>query len=270
MKVIFFDIDGTLIDFDGVMSDSTRQALDLAKAQGHKLALCTGRNEIQIYPLLSEYGFDAIVSAAGACVSCEGQEVFHHFIDMEHLKKFVDAFDGRGICFGVQATSGIYVNEESKRLMQEKFRSLGVGDDMMDTIVDRLVIDNDLAAHEDVEKTFYNEAPETVEQVQDMLGDYFLVQEGSFSEPDEYSGEITCRGIMKATGMGHVLKYFGVDRMDSVAFGDGPNDLDMMEYASIGVAMGNAREEVKDIADMVTDDIHADGIYNAMKKLELI
>ena len=44
----------------------------------------------------------------------------------------------------------------------------------------------------------------------------------------------------------------------------------MMEYAGIGVAMGNAREEVKDIADMVTDDIHADGIYNAMKKLELI
>ena len=59
-------------------------------------------------------------------------------------------------------------------------------------------------------------------------------------------------------------------REDSIAIGDGPNDLQMMEYAGVGVAMGNAKEEVKKLADMVTSDVAEDGIYHAFEKLGLI
>lgn len=66
------------------------------------------------------------------------------------------------------------------------------------------------------------------------------------------------------------LSYVGATREDAIAFGDGPNDMDMIEYAKIGVCMGNGREELKRIADFVTKDIDEDGIEYAMLRLGLI
>ena len=70
--------------------------------------------------------------------------------------------------------------------------------------------------------------------------------------------------------MERYLKAVGIAREDSIAVGDGPNDLQMMEYAGIGIAMGNAREEVKERADMVTSSIDDDGIYRAFETLGLL
>ena len=61
-----------------------------------------------------------------------------------------------------------------------------------------------------------------------------------------------------------------MDVADTIAFGDGPNDLDMIAYAGVGVAMGNAREGLKKIADFVTKPVNEDGISYAMQKLGLI
>ena len=66
------------------------------------------------------------------------------------------------------------------------------------------------------------------------------------------------------------LEYVGIPREDSIAIGDGPNDLQMMDYAGIGIAMGNAREEVKKRADMVTSHIDEDGLYHALDRLGLL
>ena len=66
------------------------------------------------------------------------------------------------------------------------------------------------------------------------------------------------------------MEYFGLTREDTVAFGDGPNDMEMLQYAKIGVAMGNAVLELKQHAYMVTDDIGYAGVAHAMLKLGLI
>jgi hydroxymethylpyrimidine pyrophosphatase-like HAD family hydrolase len=65
-------------------------------------------------------------------------------------------------------------------------------------------------------------------------------------------------------------EYLGYTRDDMIAFGDGPNDIDMLEYASIGIAMGNAGEVTKSAADMVTQRIENDGVFVALRKLDII
>ena len=121
-----------------------------------------------------------------------------------------------------------------------------------------------------MEKLFYNWADVTVDELADQTSDYFSVLPASFADVmDQYSGEITIRGITKARGMERALDYYGIDRENSVGFGDAFNDLEMMEYAGIGVAMGNARDEVKEAADYVTDHIDRDGIAKAVEKLGL-
>ena len=74
----------------------------------------------------------------------------------------------------------------------------------------------------------------------------------------------------KANGIQKVLEFYGMTKEEIIAFGDSDNDMDMLEFAGIGVAMGNAEESVKAVADYVTTDIDEDGIWNACRHLELI
>lgn len=67
-----------------------------------------------------------------------------------------------------------------------------------------------------------------------------------------------------------VLDFYHIKKEETMAFGDGHNDIDMLEYVHIGIAMGNANDEVKKHADDITDDIDQDGIYNALKKYHII
>ena len=92
----------------------------------------------------------------------------------------------------------------------------------------------------------------------------------SYNMPDENNGEISLSGITKSYGMQKMLDFLHVDRKDTIAFGDGYNDLEMLQFVENGVAMGNAVDDLKAVADYVTDSVDQDGIYKAMKELGLI
>ena len=70
--------------------------------------------------------------------------------------------------------------------------------------------------------------------------------------------------------MDKIIEYYGINISETMAFGDGGNDITMIEHAAIGVAMGNANEGVKEVADYITDDVDNNGIYNALKHFSII
>ena len=84
------------------------------------------------------------------------------------------------------------------------------------------------------------------------------------------SGELSVPGVNKASAIETLIQHLGIPKENTYAFGDGLNDIDMLEYCEHGIAVGNATQGLKDIADEVTDDIAEDGIYNSMKKHGLI
>ena len=77
-------------------------------------------------------------------------------------------------------------------------------------------------------------------------------------------------GVSKASGIDELLKTYGLEPSETMAFGDGENDIEMLKHCGISVAMGNSPDFVKEEADYVTDDIDQDGLYNALKHFELI
>ena len=77
-----------------------------------------------------------------------------------------------------------------------------------------------------------------------------------------------CSG--KNVGIDKIIEYYSIDLSETIAFGDGGNDISMIKHAAIGVAMGNANDDVKEVADYVTDSVDEDGIYNALKHFNLI
>lgn len=269
-KAVFLDIDGTMVDANGVISSSTKEAIKQAKANGHKLVICTGRSRFQIYDELLQLGFSGIVGAAGAFVLSDGVEIYHAYIDEVHRKSSFAYLEGHGFYFCYQADDGIVLNQRSRDGMLGIYRDIGMSESRLNRLMGNMHLTEEPWKNEHNEKIIYYHAPFPVEKVHADLEPYFDAVAISLDGLDAYAGEIGINGIHKATGMEIYLKHAGICREDCIAVGDGPNDLQMMEYAGIGIAMGNAREEVKARADMVTDAVDADGIYNAFVRLHLI
>jgi hypothetical protein len=275
-KLIFFDIDGTLVGFDGKIPKSTYKALDMARNNGNKVFICTGRSKCQIYDFLIDYGFDGIIAATGAYVEYEGKVIHHDTIGEENVARLVKYFDQENIAFALQAANSQISSTENLEIMKElinkQLKASGRDDNpnvFADAVrADDLVINPSKYAY--AEKAIYYASARSLKEVSDALSPYFDVTASSFEKPDETSGEVTMAGINKAFGMKVIGDYLGFAREDMIAFGDGPNDIDMLEYAGTGVAMGNAGEYTKSVADMVTDRIENDGIYNALVKLGII
>lgn len=270
-KLLFFDIDGTLVNFAGVMPESTKEALQQAREMGHRVILCTGRSKCQIPEWLQEFGVDGLVCAAGAYVEYDKKLISHHAIEPAALTKVIDFMDRQKIVYGLQCTehnvstrSGF---QTMKKMFSERFH---MEEDKVRAIFGDTEFDDDPRGRSDVDKMIYYDSPLGIEAVQRALAPEFDVTLSSFEEPDETSGEITQAGITKSYGMQKLLEHLGMCREDTVAFGDGPNDTDMLRFAGCGVAMGNAGESVKRVADLITEHVDRDGVYLAMDRLGLL
>ena len=301
MKVVFLDIDGTLVDYNGNVPESTKKAILQAKKKGHKMVLCTGRSKFQIPKELWELGMDGVIAGAGAFVEAfdsaaekgitaaekglaatdetvsndskittKGTILCQMVIDAEHAKSSYDYLEGNGVLYCYQGEDGIVLNRRSCDGMFQIDRLNGMSDEMLENLHGVVHVTETPWLVPNLEKIIFYDAPFSLEKIKSDLLPYFDTVALSLSGTEGVCGEIGRNNIHKATGIRLFLEHVGVAREDSIAIGDGPNDLQMMEYAGIGVAMGNAKEEVKKLADMVTSDVAEDGIYHAFEKLGLI
>ena len=104
----------------------------------------------------------------------------------------------------------------------------------------------------------------------DNFSDAFNVIHCTVPSFGDDSGELSVVGVNKASAIEALINHLNIPQENTFAFGDGMNDADMLEYCHIGIAVGNAKEGLKAIADEVCDDIAEDGIYKTMKKYQLI
>ena len=236
MKLIFLDADGTLFHHEGYIPDSAIKACIQAQKNGHKVILCTGRQRIEIFGPMLEIDYDAIIAGSGATIECEHKDTMLKMVEEQCAGKTAEEKAKHGLTI---LTSQITVVDNIKDLVYNKVS----------------VIDNG--------KTPYK-------KIQQDLSDKYDVIPATFAPLGKESGEITSYHINKATGMDAVIKYFHADIKDTIAIGDGFNDIPMFEKAHLSIAMGNAPQEIKDKADRITTSLDEDGIYHAFKELNLI
>lgn len=277
-KILFFDIDGTLVGFDGKIPDSTIKALDLAKKNGHKCIISTGRSINQIYPFLLEVGFDGIVAAAGGYVELGGREIFHATYGREQVKKVIDILGPTEAAIILQTKDSCVTTESWALVFDEVFsertgKKSSLADNAEDSVMGNTTFNNDIQEYAekyaDAESMIYCSSPYELGELGKMLAPGLKVTESSFKDPDPNSGEITLTGVNKALGIDKVIEELGVSLEDTIAFGDGANDVDMIRHAGIGVVMGNGQECAKEVADIIAGDIEEDGLYLVMKELGL-
>ena len=259
-KALFFDIDGTLVSFQThVIPASTIEALTLAHEKGIQIFIATGRptliinnlQELQSRGLIDGY----ITMNGGYCYV--GEEIIYKSAIAEKDVKVVADF--------CQANNFpcIFVGEHDASVCQPDamlryifYEHLGVKEFPEE--------DFDKAIQRDV----YQITPFfTAEQEKEVLPDATGCEFGRWHPAFV---DITAKGNTKQNGIDQFIKHFGFKLEETMAFGDGGNDIGMLRHAGIGIAMGNAKDDVKAVADYVTDTVDEDGIYKAMKHCGII
>ncbi|MFV0555501.1 MAG: Cof-type HAD-IIB family hydrolase [Lactovum sp.] len=269
-KIIFLDIDGTLVNFDQTIPDSTIKALKEAKEKGHYLFISTGRSYPSIHKELLDLNlFDGIIASAGANIFWQGKEIYHSYLPQEKLTELAKILDRHEAIYMFQGYNGRFIDAKNGERMTKHFKDHGFDIEKF-SFFKQTVIESPYA-RDDIESGVFHEAKVSLEEIQKEIGNDVKITALSFEDKNEdNSGEFTKAGVNKATGIQFVLEYLELSQKDSLAFGDSANDIEMIQYAEVGVAMGNAIQEVKAVADIITDNISEDGIYKAFKKLQLI
>lgn len=272
-KYIFLDIDGTLVGYDSKIPDSALKALKLAQANGHKVIIASGRAISVIYPdLLKAIDFDGIIASSGACVVCNGKVIFKSIINGELLCSLTEYCKREGIRFIAYSEDSVYAEKDFFDVVIPGMIASGCNKELIEKSFTDVKIVDDIRDVDCIEKFTFYLSPHSPQKIsQDNDGKFYVVDFslGSIKSP-LFFGEINVAGVNKATAIERYMAHVGAPISDSIAFGDSGNDLEMMQFAGLSVAMGNATDPIKAAADMVTDDVDKNGIYNAFVKLGLI
>ncbi|MCF0133096.1 MAG: HAD family phosphatase [Blautia sp.] len=270
-KIIFLDIDGTIRNFDGTIPDSTVSAIQKAREHGHKVCISTGRPLFQVSREVLNIGFDGVISDSGGYVVYEGECVRNACYDPKLYTELCGDLLRKGCIVELQRHDRGFVPVEVQKqyqlVIQGMIATMGEGAD--DFVKNLPGYEPDWKSVTGIEKILYFCSKEVYEQIRQEWGEKVHVTSFSIPNTAVYGGEISPMNIKKKEGMISILEKAGFSREDTIAIGDSDNDIDMLEFAAVGVAMGSGTVNAKAAADFVTDPLMQDGLAHAFEKLGL-
>lgn len=277
--IVFFDIDGTLWDYRGEIPESTKTAIKMLKEKGNTPILCTGRGKGHVRDRrLLDMGFSGMIAACGAHVEYEDKMISEKLLSDELVRKIIDNAGRCRLPFVFEGSvkhwiscSGFETDDFVDRMKRD------MGDDLVEIegyvpgieankfSADVLLSSDYDAFHEAMKDDIVfvcHELSKEPQFIQAQLGD----------NPNRVISlfEGILPGTSKAHGMEILCDYLNVDINETFALGDSINDIEMINAAGTGIAMGNGSQVIKDAADYITDHIHDDGLYKALDHFGLI
>ena len=261
-QLYFFDIDGTLIECNkGIYSipDSSRNALLQLQKQGDHVFLATGRCKCFIIDGVMDYPFDGYVTCNGAYVEYMGETIYKKVIPAQAIQYTHELCLERDLAYYFEGNDYIYVLNKNNPKHIEFKNNWGMKDN---TIIDQF----DPQEIETYIGMIVVNSSDDIAPMVETLSPYFDIQR----HQSGYSFDLTLKGESKAKGIKKLVEKLEMDIEQTIAFGDGRNDVEMLTEVGLGIAMGNGAIEAKAVADYVTDDIDKDGILKALNHFSLI
>lgn len=277
-KILFLDVDGTLVDYQNRIPASAITAIRTARANGHLVYMCTGRSRAEIQPELWEIGLDGLIGGNGSYVEHQEQVILHQLISPEDARSIVDWLQERGLEFYLESNNGLFASRNFRERARETLKLYAiekgktaeeVKDQEVEDVMHGMVFGGELY-RDDLNKVSF-----VLDSYQDHLDSKVAFPHlaantwGGRGETALF-GDLGVKNSTKAHAIDVLLHHLGRNREDTIAFGDAKIDIPMLEYCKIGVAMGNGGPEILAMADFVTTDVEEDGIYKAFETLGLL
>lgn len=267
IKLIAMDLDGTLMAPDHItVTDRTKSALEKAHNMGIKMVIATGRTLSVIKDVLKQVPFiDYVIYSNGAVVydRCKGENVYTDYMPSNIVNKVIDILESYPVYYE------LYANGESNTQKSKSayFKNKDLPPEFLDFYLQSLINHDNLrefAKNNDIEKInlFYFDG-EFYNEIKDKL---FAVEEIDKTSPVSGDIEMTYKRVNKGAALSNMCKELGFTSDEVMSFGDADNDIEMLQFAGYGIAMGNASDDCKEAAKYETLSNGEDGIAAAIEK----
>ena len=261
IKMVVTDIDGTIADKDAIISKKVKESIKKLSDKGIKVVLATGRMFRATYPVLEDLNLNTpIISYQGGFVkeyNGEQKVLYAKYTDVSKAHEVIDYFRANNIHINIYVNDVLYVENDDeyiKKYIENRNIVYTVVDDLKK--IDMHGLHKVLGIDKNPEKIIYV-TEELKEKYKDEL---YIIR----STP--YFCEVSNLEASKAASLCFLRDYWGFKRDEVLAIGDQDNDIDMIQAAGVGVAMGNGTPKLKQAADFITKSIDEDGFSYAMEK----
>lgn len=258
-KYVFFDIDGTIYDYDHGVSPSAKEAVRRLRENGHHPVLCTGRTRIMIFDEIIDMGFDGIIAGAGTYIEWNGELLKYQEMGHDQAIRLIRSLRKYGFASYPEGQKTFYYDPE--------------------------YVDNGI---DEIYRIYQQHIPDHVKPI-DFTKDMHISKISAMYTPDsdrdgllgeigeEYSWtdhgllfETIPKNATKGEGIRFLMDHIGASLDDTYAFGDSFNDLEMLQLVKYGVVMGNAKDSLKALVPLHADHMLDKGVYRALEKFGLI
>lgn len=252
--IVFFDIDGTLCRYGGKVDKSLAETFRRFHERGNAAFLCTGRAPVDIQPDILSLGFDGMIALMGAYITVGGKIIQNKCIPQNLLKETIDILLANRIQAFVLGRE-IYARTEYARDYDWNLPVFRSYEDLSVNGREPEIasIDIDFRRIEDIEICLP-----------------ILEKHSEFLQYSDITGQTRLHGVNKSKGIKTVLGFPRYQGMTSYAIGDSQNDIEMLKFADIGIAMGDAPKEVAECAKWQTSVVEADGVGRALRHFGLV
>ncbi len=271
VKVIFFDIDGTLIEPNINMHqphESTLKAFDALKKKGIFVVAASGRTPVSVGHV-TDYPFDGFASANGSLVYAQGKLIYSGGLSKKEVRVLWDYLVDHKVGFMLQGDNIYFYHDESDFAIGNSLRNIRTRGKGAQAIKGK----GDLEDGQIFKATVFFESAQQKEKTHNDLKDrynlMYFTHVGKDPETILSAGEISALNDNKGSGIKHLLDYWNIKPEEAMAFGDNSNDIEMFEVVD-GYAMEEAVQALKDKSVEVIGSVNSDTIYQLLKRKGII
>lgn len=271
-KLFCTDMDGTLLNNEGKVSEENKMAIKMAQDRGVKVAICTGRLFTSANYFAEIVGTKVpLICANGAYVREKDKDeiIYMSVLGADNCKKVLSIAKKYGLYPHFNTSDTVFTEKiiyssevyfkMNKTLPKEMQIKIQVVDDWEETfeenknyILKCIVVDDD------------------IEKIKSAKSELALEEELEVVSSRENNIEIMCKGVSKGRAVEILAGYYNINKEEVICIGDNENDISMLKYAGVGIAMANGEEKVQEIADFITDTNENSGVAKAIEKFILI
>jgi Cof subfamily protein (haloacid dehalogenase superfamily) len=271
-RAVFLDVDGTYAAH-GEVPPGHEAVVRAARANGHLVLLCTGRPRSMVAPRVLRAGFDGLVLGAGCHVLVGDEVLADRRFPGDLAVRVLSVLDAHDVAYVLESPDVLLgrrgVDARLARLIETQLRPAGFEHGGPTDILEVLVTTDDLDGRSFGKAVFFD-SPVPGSVLEAEIGEGVHVERSSIPGMGDSAGEISVAGVHKAVGVREVVEHFGLRREDVVAVGDGPNDVDMLEYAGLAVAVEGADPALLAVADRTVPGPDAEGLVELFGDLGLV